>query len=236
MQKFSIVIPLYNEERNIENLVKEIFLSLKYYNNSNYEIILVNDNSSDETRIVIENLKNKNPKNIKVINNKKNLGQSFSINAGIKKSIFNTIATIDGDGQNNPKDLPVLLDYFFSNKDIFLVGGIRFKRKDNFIKIISSIIANYVRNIILRDNCTDTGCSLKVFDKHIFESFPLFDGIHRFLPALFSGYGKKTFFLNVDHRHRLYGHSKYGTASRFIRGIKDIIKVVRIINNYKKTQ
>ena len=128
------------------------------------------------------------------------------------------------------------LSNFFSNNDISLVGGIRLKRKDNYVKIISSILANYVRNFILKDNCTDTGCSLKVFDKHIFESFPFFDGIHRFLPALFSGYGKKTFFLNVDHRNRLYGYSKYGTVSRLIRGIRDIIKVVRIINNYKKTQ
>ena len=194
MQKFSIVIPLYNEDRNIENLVKEIFLSLKSYNYSNYEIILVNDKSSDETRLVIEKLKNKYPKSIKIINNNKNLGQSFSIKAGIKKSIFNTIATIDGDGQNNPKDLPILLEHFFSNNDISLVGGIRLKRKDNYVKIISSILANYVRNFILKDNCTDTGCSLKVFDKHIFESFPFFDVYIGFYQHYFQDTERRHFF------------------------------------------
>ena len=117
--------------------------------------------------------------------------------------------------------------------DIYLVGGIRLKRKDNLIKKISSKIANSVRSKFLNDGCVDTGCSLKVFDKNIFLNFEFFDGIHRFIPALFSGFGYKTFFINVDHRKRKYGRSKYGTLSRLINGLRDMIKVKKMINKNK---
>ena len=107
-----------------------------------------------------------------------------------------------------------MIQEYNKDKDLVLVGGIRLNRKDNFLKKISSKIANKIRMLILKDNCEDTGCSLKIFDKKIFLSFPLFDGIHRFLPALFTGYGKKTIFVDVDHRPRIYGYSKYGTFKR----------------------
>ena len=114
-----------------------------------------------------------------------------------------------------------------------MVGGIRKKRKDNLLKIFSSRIANIIRKLILNDNCDDTGCSLKVFDKNVFMLFPFFDGMHRFLPALFIGHSKKTFFTNVDHRKRIYGKSKYGTFKRLFGGIRDIIKVKKILRNKK---
>ena len=132
--------------------------------------------------------------NFKIINNQLNLGQSYSILSGIKQSKYNIIVTLDGDGQNNPYDIPKLLEFYNKSNDVYLVGGIRSKRKDNLIKIISSRIANYVRSKFLEDGCTDTGCSLKVFDKNIFLQFEYFNGIHRFLPALFNGFGYKTFF------------------------------------------
>ena len=114
-----------------------------------------------------------------------------------------------------------------------MVGGIRNKRIDNFTKIISSKIANSIRKFILNDDCIDTGCGLKVFDKKVFLTLPFFDGIHRFLPALFSGYGYKTYFINVNHRKRKYGISKYGTMKRLFKGIKDLIKVNNILKNIK---
>ena len=101
------------------------------------------------------------------------------------------------------------------------------------IKLISSNIANQIRSLILKDDCVDTGCSLKVFDKEIFLSFPFFDGLHRFLPALFKGFGKNTLFINVDHRPRISGISKYGTFDRLYKGILDIIRVKKIIRNNK---
>ena len=102
------------------------------------------------------------------------------------------------------------------------------------VKVLSSRVANYIRRSILKDNCSDTGCSLKVFDKKTFLKFPFFDGMHRFLPALFSGCGKKTFFIDVDHRPRKYGFSKYGTFGRAFRGIVDLIKVAKIIKKLNK--
>jgi len=227
---FSIVVPIYNEAQNIESLINEIYKSLKDYNN--FELILVNDNSKDNTVSIVNSLKNKFK--IILINNNTNKGQSFSIYKGIMESNNSTIVTLDGDGQNNPADIPLLLEKYFSDDEVFLVGGIRRKRKDNFIKIISSVIANRIRSKIFNDGCEDTGCSLKVFDKSVFLKFPFFNGIHRFLPALFTGYGYKTFFMKVDHRSRLRGNSNYGTIDRLYRGIIDILKVKKIINKQKK--
>ena len=229
---FSIIIPVFNEELNIISLVDEIFLYLKDFKN-NYELILVNDASQDRTKNIIQSLITKYPENLKYLENKINLGQSYSIIEGIQSSKYETIVTIDGDGQNNPKDIPLLLNKYFSDDEVFLVGGIRIKRKDTYIKIISSKIANSIRGIILNDQCPDTGCSLKVFDKKIFMNFPFFNGIHRFLPALFKGYGKKTYFMNVDHRPRVFGQSNYGTMGRLFQGIKDLIKVAKIIKSFK---
>jgi len=225
---FSIVIPIFNEEDNIEILIDEIFLNLNDY--SEFEIILVNDGSIDNSSTTISNLKYQN---IKLIDRNVNKGQSYSILEGVKNSKYQTIITLDGDGQNNPKDIPILLNKYFSDKQLSLVGGIRVKRKDSYIKILSSIIANRVRSFILKDNCSDTGCSLKVFDKKIFLKFPFFTGMHRFLPALFSGFGYKTFFLDVDHRARKKGFSKYGTFDRLYKGIIDIRKVINILKENK---
>ena len=221
---FSVVIPLYNENQNILNLIKEVEESLIDF--KDYEIILINDASTDKTHATLKSLNNSR---IKIFYNSKNEGQSFSIFHGIKKSLNDTIITIDGDGQNNPADIPKLLKVYFSNENIKLVGGIRIKRKDNLIKIISSKLANYVRSSILNDDCVDTGCSLKVFSRSIFLSFPYFDGIHRFLPALFKGFGNKTTFVSVNHRKRKYGKSNYGTIIRLFKGIRDIIKVKIIL-------
>tara|TARA_X000000950_G_C13919130_1_gene662445 strand:+ start:79 stop:762 length:684 start_codon:yes stop_codon:yes gene_type:complete len=225
---FSIVIPLFNEDKNITPLIDEIADSISIYNN--YEIILINDASTDKTLNTIKKIKNSS---VKVINNLINKGQSYSIHKGIEYSKNNIIITIDGDGQNDPNDIPKLLEIYISNSEIKLIGGIRKNRKDTTIKKISSKIANYIRSIILKDNCKDTGCSLKVFDKKIFLSFPYFDGIHRFLPALFKGYGYKTKFINVNHRTRKYGVSKYGTINRLFIGIRDILKVNRMLKNKK---
>ena len=226
---FSIVIPVFDEAQNIEALVDEIFNSLKDYND--FEVILVNDSSTDNTIDLVCALKKKF--NILLINNLKNKGQSFCIHKGVLESKNNIIVTIDGDGQNNPIDIIKLLEIYISKKEISLIGGIRVKRKDSLIKIISSKIANKIRSNILNDRCDDTGCSLKVFDKSIFLQFPYFDGIHRFLPALFNGYGYKTFFIAVDHRPRTRGYSKYKTVDRLYQGIIDIIKVKKIIRENK---
>ena len=226
---FSVVIPVFNEEDNLVSLIKEIKAALADYNY--FELIFVNDSSTDNTLKILET--EKKSFNFKIFNNKSNYGQSYSISLGIKKSTYDIIITLDGDGQNNPYDIPKLIEFYNKNNNIYLVGGIRIKRKNNFIKIISSRIANFVRSKFLKDGCKDTGCSLKVFDKNIFLNFEYFDGIHRFLPALFIGFGYKTFFLSVDHRKRKFGTSKYGTFLRLIKGYRDMIKVKKIIEKNK---
>ena len=227
----SIVIPIYNESKNISDLVEKIY---HYTKNIKYEIIVVDDASTDNPeKILSKFLVNSN---FIIYKNQKNLGQSKSIHNGIIKSKYETIITIDGDGQNNPKDIILLVEEYFKNQNLSLIGGIRTKRKDNLIKIISSRVANYTRMLILSDGCIDTGCSLKIFDRKIFLSFPFFDGMHRFLPALFVGFEKKTKFVNVDHLPRRFGVSKYGTLNRLVRGIRDIFKVAKIIKEYKRNR
>ena len=225
MNNISIVIPIYNEESNLSILFKEIENELN--NRINYEIVAIDDGSNDTSLKFLNDYSIK--QNLKIIENKNNKGQSFSIYQGVRQAKFNNIVTIDADLQNNPKDILSLCKIFF-NGNYGLVGGLRKKRKDNFIKIISSRIANYIRMIILNDNCIDTGCSLKIFSKNIFLTFPYFDGLHRFLPALFKGYGYSTYFINVDHRPRKNGISKYGTFNRLFVGMKTLILVYKIIN------
>ena len=224
--EFSIVIPIFNESENILKLVKEIKNTLK--DNYLYEIIIVDDCSSDNLDTII---KNQYFSNCIIVRHKKNMGQSESIKSGILKSKFDSIITIDGDLQNDPKDIPNLIRIYQNKEANYnLVAGIRLKRMDSLVKKISSLSANYIRKIVLQDNCNDTGCGLKIFTKKMFLEFPFFNGIHRFLPALFRGYGYNTYFESVNHRKRTAGLSKYGTLSRLILGVKDMIKVKKIIN------
>lgn len=228
---FTVIIPFFNEEENIDKLLNEIINSINSY--KNFQILLINDASFDKTIDHLQRIENNFPDFVKVINNKINIGQSYSLIKGISLSEYDTIITLDGDGQNNPADIPRLLKEYIEGK-YFLVGGLRLKRKDSKIKKLSSKLANKIRNKILQDDCVDTGCSLKVFSKKVFIKFPEFNGIHRFLPALFKGYGYKTKFIEVDHRHRVFGKSKYGTIDRLIKGVIDLIRVYLIIKNYKK--
>ncbi len=229
MYKFSIVIPIYNEAENILNLINEIKNNLD--DKIDYEIIIVNDCSTDNTKLIIDEFKLIDK--IKIIENSKNLGQSKSILNGILISKYDNIITIDGDGQNNPNDIIRLIEIYDPNSNAYLVGGIRVKRKDKLYKIISSKIANFIRNLILQDECIDTGCALKIFNKNIFLQTPFFNGIHRFLPAIYKAYGSNNLFINVDHRSRKFGISKYGTFDRLFAGIRDVYKVTKIIKKIK---
>ena len=228
---FTVIVPFYNEEENIDKLFNEIFNSIKNY--KSFQIILINDGSSDKTIDHLKKIENNFPSFVKIINNNINIGQSYSLIKGISLSKYDTIVTLDGDGQNNPADIPKLLKEYMEG-NYFLVGGLRLKRKDSNIKKLSSKLANKIRNTILKDDCVDTGCSLKVFSKKVFIKFPEFNGIHRFLPALFRGFGYKAKFLEVDHRHRVFGSSKYGTIDRLIKGVIDLLRVYLIIKNSKR--
>ena len=225
--EFSIVIPIFNEKENIELLIVEIINKIN--KNIKFEIIIIDDGSTDGSKEVCYNL-TKKYKNTYVFLHQENLGQSKAIHTGIINSSFNCIITLDGDGQNNPIDINNLINEFTIN-ELDLIGGLRLNRKDSLWKIISSKIANKIRKTILQDDCLDTGCSLKIFFKKRYLEIPFFDGNHRFLPALFKGFGFKTKFIPVDHRKRIKGYSKYGTIDRMIKGIKDILVVKKIISN-----
>ncbi len=232
MDNFTIVVPVFNECKNIEFLCNEILDSLIDCPVI-YEVIFVNDGSIDDTDKKLEKIINLN-KDIRLISHNKNIGQSSAILTGVKNANYNTVVTIDGDRQNIPKDIIKLLKIFFSSEDIKLVSGIRINRRDNIIKILTSKIANFVRASILKDKCPDTGCGLKVFSKKIFLQIPFFNGIHRFLPALFRGFGYNVSYVEVGHRKRVEGKTKYGTLDRLFKGIIDIIRVKTIINKINK--
>lgn len=230
MKNFSIIIPVFNEEKNIDALIDEIYM--QNFPIELFEIIIVNDCSNDNTKKIIEQKKRHND-NIILVNNSKNLGQSFSIHQGAKISNFDTIVTMDGDCQNNPADIKMLLTEYFQN-NFQLVGGIRKNRRDTVLKIFSSKIANLVRKSVLKDECPDTGCGLKVLNKKILLQLPFFNGIHRFYPAFYSGLGFNCKYMPVSHRYRIYGKSKYGLNNRLFRGIFDLFRVNYLINKMKK--
>ena len=226
---FSIIIPVYNEEKNIPILFNEIKNNL---NRNPYEIIFIDDCSSDKSVKKINDII-KNNLNVKLIKNKYNKGQSYCIYYGLKIAETSNIVTLDADLQNDPKDIDLLLSNYTNDRNLKLVSGIRKNRKDNFIKIFSSRIANKIRSLYLRDTCPDTGCSLKVFDKNVIMNFEFFDGIHRFIPSLYEASGYKVLYINVNHRYRKYGKSNYGISNRLFKGIRDLFKVKKIIKNNK---
>lgn len=231
MYKFTLIIPIFNEEKNISRLYNEISQckAIEFISN----IIYIDDASNDKSQLFLKDIANKDSKVI-ILTNSKNLGQSHSIFLGIKKSNTDYVITLDGDGQNDPNDIINLINIFNSNRSYGLIAGIRRNRKDNFIKILTSKIANNIRKIYLNDDCDDTGCALKLFEKSLIVNFKFFNGIHRFLPAIYKGMGKKCYFINVNHRHRKYGNSKYGTFNRLFVGIRDMLKVKKLIKNHKQ--
>lgn len=224
-KKLSVVIPMFNEEENVEPLITEVQEALQFLDD--YETIVVDDCSHDQTYAKLVNLKKQFPK-LKILKHKQNSGQSASVITGVKHANYDWIATLDGDGQNDPRDIQKLFQIaqeHLAKNEWVLVAGHRTKRQDNYLKKFSTKIANRVRAWLLKDNCPDSGCGLKVFPKKIFLSIPLFNHVHRFLPALFKRQGLKVINVPVNHRFRLRGQSKYGVWNRLWVGIVDLLGV-----------
>ena len=220
----SIVIPVRNEAGNIAPLVAEITSAMRGL--PAYEIIYVDDGSSDGTAAEILRLSAELP-HLRLLRHLRSCGQSTALLTGIKAAQGTWIATLDGDGQNDPADIPQLwrLARTASANPPLLVAGVRAKRQDSRAKRMASLIANAVRSRLLGDATPDTGCGLKLFPRALFLDLPAFDHMHRFLPALVLRAGGVVRSVPVNHRPRRIGKSKYGVFDRLGVGIVDLIGV-----------
>jgi len=220
-QELSVVVPVRNEQDNVESLIAEIDAALQPV--IKHEIIYVDDGSTDATYAKLKSLQGQYPQ-LRVVRHAKSCGQSTAVRTGVKFASYGWIATLDGDGQNNPADIPKLLAAL--QEGVELVGGNRRQsRRDTWIKRISSVIANTVRSNMLKDDTPDTGCGLKLFSRAAFLDLPYFDHMHRFLPALIKRRGGKVVSVHVGHRNREHGKSNYGTIDRLLVGIVDLFGV-----------
>ena len=223
IRDISIVIPIYNEQDNIIQLIKEVRASLE--KKINYEIIIVDDGSDDNTYEVVNKI-NKINKNINIIRHKKNYGQSIGLRTGIIEANSEYIVTLDGDGQNDPRDILKLIKPFDFKVSFMMVIGNRVNRIDSTAKKVASRLAFQIRNLLLKDTTPDTGCAIKLFRKKDFLQLPFFNHIHRFLPFLFNTFGGKVISIPVNHRSRSSGISKYSNFQRFLVGINDLYGVI----------
>lgn len=220
----SVVVPLYNEEGNVAELQRQIEAALA---TRDYEIVLVDDASTDNT---LSNIPG--GERVRVIQFEKNSGQSAAMHAGIHNARGDIIVTLDGDLQNDPADIPAMITMLNQGWD--LVCGYRQKRKDTAFKRLQSRIANAVRSRFVGDGVRDTGCTLKAMRRDCREALLLFNGMHRFIPALIRNMGWRVTELPVNHRPRVSGVSKYGFGNRAWRATMDMLGV-RWLNS-RRTQ
>jgi len=218
---YSVVIPIYNEQDNIAPLLCELEETMKSLTSS-WELIFVDDGSTDRSGIVIEELAASRPF-LKYLRFKKNTGQSAALDAGFKAACGAVVITLDGDGQNDPKDIPALVAALYTGYD--LIAGKRVGRKDTWYKRLISKMANYARKCVLDDTASDTGCSLKIYRRDALRQIRLYKGMHRFLPALFVIHGFTVKEMAVTHRPRLRGSSKYGLFNRGFSLVCDLMAV-----------
>ena len=213
--QISVIVPLYNEEENVPILQSELGAALK---GIDYEIIFVDDGSADRTVERIEVAPN-----IHVIRFQKNAGQSAAMFAGLKAARGSILVLIDGDLQNDPADIPRLLDEIARGAD--LVCGYRAQRRDTRVKRLTSRIANAVRSRYTKDGVRDTGCTLKAMRRECVGALVPFKGMHRFIPALVKGAGYRLVEIPVNHRPRRFGQTKYGLGNRAVRATIDMFGV-----------
>ncbi len=224
----SVVAPMYNEAGGAAQLVDEIANALK---DVVHEIIVVDDASTDDTLRVLRAAAAER-RQLRVICHENNAGQSRALSTGVRAARAPLIATLDGDGQNDPADIPRLLARL-EGTDAAMVAGERRGRQDSIAKKFASRAANAVRRRLLRDGAADTGCGLKVFRREAFLQLPYFDHMHRYLPALMRREGLAVIFEPVGHRARAHGASKYSNLGRLLVAFRDILGVVWLLARAK---
>jgi dolichol-phosphate mannosyltransferase len=226
----SVVIPCFNEGDNIATLVDEVARALTP--STKFEVVIVDDCSTDNTLSVLQDLKLKYPGVVRPVRHQVNSGQSAALGTGCDAARGNWIATLDGDGQNDPADLPALLvraAELATTHTHFVVCGHRQQRRDTWIRRFSSKVANRVRGYVLSDATPDTGCGLKIIPRQTFCELPRFNHMHRFLPALVQRAGGRSVSVPVNHRPRVHGISKYGVGNRLWVGLVDLFGVSWLI-------
>lgn len=222
IDQFSLVIPAYDEEENLPILMKEVEQMLQNSGLS-AEILMINDGSKDRTLEVMLDLKKQYPnRNIRVISLDGNYGLSAALDAGYKTATTEVVVSIDSDLQNDPMDIPRLLEKM---PEYDVVLGIRARRQDGFVKRMSSKIANAIRNRLTHEQIRDTGCTLKAYKTCYLRKIKMFTGMHRFLPSLLGLEGARILQLEVNHRPRIHGKSKYYLSNRLTGPLADLLAV-----------
>lgn len=220
----SVVLPAFNEAGNIGRLVVETFEVVP--GAALGEVIVVDDASDDDTAGEVRSLLERYPK-LRYLRHARRAGQSAAVRTGVRAARCELIATMDGDGQNDPRDLMALAARISGPgcDGVAIVGGLRLKREAQLSKRIASRVANRLRAALLADDCPDTGCGIKVFRRAAFLDLPYFSGMHRYLPALFMSQGHRAAYVPVNDRPRQAGQSKYTNAGRAWIGVHDLIGV-----------
>ena len=233
MPELSVVVPVHNERDNIVPLLSEIVTALR--GKAEFEIVYVDDASKDDSLAVLTAAKGQFPE-LRVLRHLSQSGQSTALRTGIRAARGAWIATLDGDGQNDPADIPKLLDARASaDPNIKLFAGWRVNRRDSGSKRWASKIANAIRSRLLRDETPDTGCGIKLFEREVFLDLPHFNHMHRYLPALFKRAGWQSVSVPVNHRERSTGVSKYNNLGRAWVGLADLRGVAWLIKRGKVT-
>ena len=220
----TIVIPVFNEVESIGPLLDEI--GTQFDAETGYEILVVDDGSTDGTPAVLQAARKLQPR-LRILRHRECYGQSAAIASGVQAAGRHWIATLDGDGQNDPADILKLFRIMDETPDdVYLVAGYRKQRSDGWLRRVTSRIANSVRRALLSDNAQDSACGLKIFARTTFLGLPQFDHMHRFLPALIQRQGGKVLSVEINHRERLRGQSKYGIHNRLWVGMIDVLGVL----------
>lgn len=227
--ELSIVIPVYNEEENVHILYDELD-SVLCHTGKRYEIIFVDDGSTDNTLNILKSIHEKD-KNVKIIRLKRNFGQTTALNAGFDFASGDVVVTLDADLQNDPKDIPKLIEKLDEGYDV--VSGWRFERKDPWSKKILSLIANYLRKRFTGEILHDSGCTLKGYRKECLVDLNLYGEMHRYIPTILRWKGFKVGEVKVNHRPRMYGQSKYN-YKRIFRGFFDLLSATFLMKFFTR--
>ena len=220
--QISVVIPVYNEEENLEPLLEELFPILKSMGYG-FEVICVDDASTDNSLAVLQELKEKKFSELRIVQHTINCGESAGQATGFANACGVWIVTMDADQQNDPADIPALLE---AGQAADAVCGVRRQREDDWVKRFSSRIANGFRNWITKDLIADAGCTFRAVKREALREIPVFNGMHRFLPTMLRLQGFEVIEIPVSHRPRIRGESKYGIGNRMFRGLVDCFAIL----------